>query len=137
MTFEELVDQFKNNEKFVAYVAKRFLVPTSLDDIARDEGLPAGAFYKLFAEYPELETVFREKVAEEDSNAKDLFLCQASMQALLRLYSIINEDDEIDRRDLIQACRAILTYRPSVTKKPEKDPFASMFKDLVDGGNGE
>jgi len=137
MTYDELVRKFNDDDKFVRYVAKRFLVPFSLDEIALAEGLPPGIFHKLFVDFPEFEQQFHDKVAEEDENAKELFLRQATTNALRKLASIIDTPTEIDNKDMIQACKAVLTYHPSNKKTVPPGPLDSIFNDLVNGGDGQ
>lgn len=136
MTYEELVKAFSDGDKYVVYLAKRFLSPRSLEEIALSEGLPEGAYYRLFANFPEYEEKFKKAVLSEDENTKDLFLAQTSTKALQRLAEIIQDNDVKDNRDIIQACRAILGYRPVGKKMGEKTPLDSIFSDLVDGVDG-
>ncbi len=137
MTYDDVVRLFNSDDKYVTYLAKRFLVPLSLDDIAVSEGLPAGAFHRLFVDFPEYEQKFNSKVIEEDENAKDMFLRQASSNALRKLADIIADPEETDNKDIIQACRAILTYRPTGKKPDVEHPLDSIFKDLVKEGDGQ
>jgi len=137
MTYEQLVQLFNQDDKYVTYLAKRFLVPLSLDEIALGEGLPPGTFHKLFVEFPAFEEKFNAKLESEDDNAKDLFLRQASMKALLKLGEIINDPEGTDHKDLIQACKAILTYRTSNKKPVEKSPLDAMFETLIEEEDGK
>jgi hypothetical protein len=137
MNYEQLVQLFSQDDKYVSYVAKRFLVPLSLDEIALGESLPVGTFHRLFVDFPEYEKKFNDKVEAEDENAKDLFLRQVSMKALIKLSGIIDEVDDVDKKDLIQACKALLTYRPSNKKVAERTPLDSIFSELVDEGDGK
>lgn len=137
MTYEQLVQLFNQDDKYVTYIAKRFLLPLSLDAIAMEEGFPAGTFHRLFTDFPEYEQKFKDKVEAEDDNVKDLYLRQVSMKALTKLSGIINEPTGVDNKDLIQACKALLAYRPSNKKTGEKTALDSIFSELIDEGDGK
>lgn len=137
MTYEQLVQLFNDGDKYIRYVAKRFMVPLSLDLIAVEQDLAPGSFHRLFAEFPEYEEKFKLIVAEEDDNAKDLFLRQSHMGALQKLVGIIEESNpNTENKDLIQACKAVLSYRPSEKKGVPPSAIDSIFADLIKEGDG-
>lgn len=136
MTYEDLVRSFGLDNKYATYLAKRFLSPMSLDEIAISEGLPPGIYHRLFTDFPEYEQKFKNAVEAEDESSKELFLRQSSTNALIKLSEIINDTGPMDKKDLIQACRAILGYRPNLKKPESKTPLDSIFKDLVDSEDG-
>lgn len=137
MTYEQLVQLFHDDDKYITYIAKRFLIPLTLDEIAVSEGLPPGTFHHLFTDFPEYEQKFQLKVEMEDNNVKDLFLRQVSLGALQKLVTIINQPGDADNKDIIQACKAILTYRPSSRKPTDSTGLESIFSDLVEGEDGK
>lgn len=137
MTYEQIVILFNQDTKYARYLAKRFLVPYSLDEIAITEGLPAGTFHRLFVDFPEYEQLFKKMVEEEDDGAKELFIRQASTNALQKLADIISNPEDAENKDLIQACKAMLSYRPISKKMGEKSPLDSIFADLLEKEHGE
>lgn len=136
MTYEELVKAFASDDKYITYLAKRFLSPKSLEEIAVSEGFPEGIYHRLFTDFPEYEQKFKDRVLSEDEDSKEMFLVQTSTKALQRLADIIQDDGVKDNKDIIQACRAILGYRPIGKKSVTKTPLDSIFSDLVDGVDG-
>ncbi len=138
MTYEELVRMFKEDESYIVYVAKRFLSPRSLDLIAIDQDLPVDAFHRMFAEFPYLEEKFKAAVSDEDDNQKELMIRQSSSHAFRKLAELIEDDIGLDKKDVIQACKAILTYRPATKPKPGKEnALDNIIADLIDGGDDQ
>lgn len=133
----DLYEKFKD-QKFIVYLAKRFILPKPLDVIALELGYEVGIFHKFFVEFPELELKFKNAVETESSNETDLLVRQGSTQALRRLVEIIDPTaPALDNKDLITACRAILSVSKPTGKPPENSDLDNLMKDLITGGNGE
>jgi len=133
----DLYEKFKD-QKFVTYIAKRFILPKPLDVIALELGYEVGIFHRLFVEFPDLELKFKNAVEAEASNEIDLLVKQGSTQALRRLVEIIDPlTPALDNKDLITACRAILSVSKPTGKAPENSDLDNLMKDLITGGNGE
>lgn len=133
----DLYEKFKD-QKFIVYLAKRFILPKPLDVIALELGYEVGIFHRLFVEFPDLELRFKNAVETEASNEIDLLVKQGSTQALRRLVEIIDPvAPALDNKDLITACRAILSVSKPTGKPPENSDLDNLMKDLITGGNGE
>ena len=75
----DLYEKFKD-QKFVTYIAKRFILPKPLDVIALELGYEVGIFHRLFVEFPDLELKFKnavglkmEQYAEPDQIFTDIY----------------------------------------------------------------
>ena len=136
MTPSRLRNKLKNDAAFLKYVARRFLVTGSLDEVAVKLGMECDIFDQTFSEFEDAEDIFNAKVQEISDTMISNVSHSAANIAIARLIKQTNDGD----KDVAAACKALLGFYdrrfPTVRGKTEDedDEIDRLYRALKIGG---
>ena len=141
MEAEKFKEKFSTDDSYLSYIVRRFLSVGSFDLITIEMDLPLDTFDQMFAEAPEVEDRFIERLSEI-SEKQLMYATKAAMKAAMKeLHRYLGNVDPTDEKASIQACSAILNYHarqyPRVKVIDDEDEIDKIYKRLIKDARSE